>query len=62
MRSLTFLVGKKVVSKLWFEICHFMNSKSVNSFSWKRKFGDSDMVQASSCLGGIGVFLILCFD
>lgn len=56
MRSLIFLVGRKVVSKLWFEICHCMNSKSVNSFSWKRKFGDSHMVQVPSCLGEIGFF------
>lgn len=54
MRSLIFLVGKRVVSKLWFEICHFMNSKAVSSFSWKRKLGDSDMVQVRSCLGETG--------
>lgn len=37
IRSLIFLVGEKVVPKLWFEICHFMNLKSVSSFRWKRK-------------------------
>lgn len=62
MRPLIFLVERKVVSKLWFEICHFMNSKSVSSFSWKREFRDSDMVQVPSCLGEIGFFKVLCFD
>lgn len=62
MRSLIFLVGKKVFSKLWFEIYHCVNSKTVSSFRWKRKFGGSDMVQVSSCLGETGIFKILCFD
>lgn len=62
MRSFIFLVGKKVVSKVRLEISHFMDSKSVSSFSWKRKFRHSDVVQVLSCLGGIEFFKILCFD